>query len=172
MEDYTRHQQQQQQNGSSSPTSVVAAAAAARIAGTAAGYAPPSDSPPMDSLQRGSSIDLVTIFIDKNKLTIAFPSDPHSVVPPSTTPHTTASVASSVAYTAAAAVTSSAAANHVASLAMGQSAMNGSSSQQLFQPTSSKSPGCALPVLICQFCPCVCYPSTARNLSITRVQLN
>ena len=50
---------------------------------------------------------------------------------------TVASVASSAAYTAAAAVTSSAAANHVASLAMGQSAMNGSS-QQLFQPTSSK----------------------------------
>ena len=65
--------------------------------------------------------------------------DPHSVVPPSTTPHTTATVASS-AYTSA----SSAAANHVASLAMGQSAaMNGASSQQLFQPTSSKS------VLLC-----------------------
>ena len=62
--------------------------------------------------------------------------DPHSVVPPSTTPHTTATVASP-AYTAATA-------NHVASLAMGQSAaMNGASSQQLFQPTSSKS------VLLC-----------------------
>jgi len=106
VEDYTRHQQQQQ-NGSSSPTSVVAAAAAARIAGTA-GYAPPSDSPPMDSLQR----------------------DIHSVAPPlSTTPHTT-TVASS-AYTAATT-------SHVASLAMGQSAMNGSS-QQLFQPTSRMS---------------------------------
>ena len=138
MEDYTRHQQQQQQNGSSSPTSVVAAAAAARIAGTAAGYAPPSDSPPMDTLQRGHFHDSIKIFIFKNKQFVVFSSDPHSVVPPSTTPHTTASVASSAAYTAAAAVTSSAAANHVASLAMGQSAMNGSSSQQLFQPTSSK----------------------------------
>ena len=61
------------------------------------------------------------------------PTDPLSVAPPSTTPHTTP--AASSAYTVAA--TSSAAANHVASLAMGQSAMNGSS-QQLFQPTSSE----------------------------------
>ena len=68
-------------------------------------------------------------------MNIVFP-DPHSVVPPSTTPHTTAS---SAAYTAAAVATSTA--NHVASLAMGQgaAAMNGSaSSQQLFQPTSSE----------------------------------
>ena len=40
--------------------------AAARIAGTAAGYAPPSDSPPMDSLQRGYFHDFVTLFIYKN----------------------------------------------------------------------------------------------------------